>query len=226
MKILIVEDYKPIREAVARGLKEAGFSVDATGDGEEGLWYAQSAEYDVLILDLMLPGMDGLALLKALRKSGANTSVLILTAKDTVADRVRGLELGADDYLVKPFAFEELLARVRALVRRTLERRSPQLTIDDLEVDVVGRKVKRSGRAVVLSAREYAILEYLALRAGQVVSRSEIQDRVYDFAEDRNSNVVDVYIGYLRRKLESKGGCRLIHTRRGMGYVLAKPGDA
>jgi DNA-binding response OmpR family regulator len=220
MRVLLVEDYEPLRRSVSQGLREAGYAVDTTGDGEEGLWFARSNDYDAIILDIMLPGIDGLAILRKLRQAGRSTPVLLLTARDTVEDRVTGLDLGADDYLVKPFAFAELLARVRALLRRRYDAASPVLTVQDLEIDTARRTVRRGGREIELTAREYALLEFLILRAGQVVSRSDIWEHVYDFNSSAESNVVDVYIGYLRRKIERPGLPRLIHTRRGQGYIL------
>ena len=222
MRVLVVEDYAPLRKAGVQGLEEAGFAVDATGDGEEGLWYARSNQYDVIVLDLMLPSRDGLSVLTSLRQAGDPVHVLILTAKDALDDRVRGLNVGADDYLVKPFAFEELLARVRALVRRRYETKSPIIRIADLEIDTVARMVRRGGTGIELTAREYALLEFLALRAGQLVSRTDIWEHVYDFRSSAQSNVVDVYIGYLRRKIERPDLPRLIHTRRGQGYILGE----
>ncbi len=220
MRVLLVEDYTPLRESVAQSLAEAGLAVDAAADGAEGLWYAESDSYDAIVLDIMLPELDGLSLLRRLRDSGRQTPVLLLTARDTVEDRVLGLDSGADDYLVKPFALEELLARVRALVRRKYETAAPIICIQDLEVNTVSRQVVRGGERIDLTAREYALLEYLAHRAGQIVSRTEIWEHVYDFRATVESNVVDVYIGYLRKKLEPPGQSRLIHTRRGQGYVL------
>ncbi|MFO8013738.1 MAG: response regulator transcription factor [Phycisphaerae bacterium] len=220
MKVLLVEDYEPVRTSVAQGLREAGFAVDATGDGEEGLWFAETGEYDAIVLDLMLPGTDGLTILRRLRDDANAVPILVLTAKDTVRDRVRGLDLGANDYLVKPFAFDELLARIRALVRRKYEEASPVLRVGDLEIDPGQRTVCRAGRPVDLTAREYAILEFLAHRAGRVVSRTDIWEHVYDFNAEPNSNVIDVYVARLRRRLERGGRARLIHTRRGQGYVL------
>ena len=222
MKILLIEDYEPIRTSVAKGLAEAGFAVDATGDGEEGLWYARGGDHDVIILDLMLPKVDGLTILGRLREHENPASVLILTARDTVEDRVKGLDLGADDYLVKPFAFEELLARVRALVRRKYDARSPAIRVADLEIDTSSRTVRRAGRTMDLTAREYAILEFLALRAGQVVTRTELWEHIYDFNAEPDSNVIDVYVGRLRKRLERGKRPRLIHTRRGLGYVLGE----
>lgn len=222
MRLLLIEDYAPLRKSLAKGLREAGFAVDVTGDGEEGFWYAKSNDYDVILLDLMLPKMDGLTILRRLRKEGIAVQVLILTAKDTVDDRVKGLNLGADDYLVKPFAFEELLARVRALVRRNYESRSPVIRVADLEINTSTRVVRRTGEVIALTPREYALLEFLALRAGQVVTRAEIWEHLYDFEDESTSNVTDVYILYLRRKLERGGRPRLIQTRRGVGYVLGE----
>jgi DNA-binding response OmpR family regulator len=220
MRILVVEDYAPLRTAVVQSFEEAGFAVDAAAGGEEGLWQAQSGAHDVIVLDIMLPGIDGLAILKRLRAAEITTPTLLLTARDTVTDRVRGLDAGADDYLVKPFALAELHARVRALLRRKYEAADPVIRVQDLELDTVRRTVQRGGAGIELTAREYALLEYLALRAGQVVTRTDIWEHVYDFRATVESNVVDVYVGYLRRKLERDGRSRLIHTRRGQGYVL------
>jgi DNA-binding response OmpR family regulator len=220
MRVLVIEDYEPISRSVAQGLREAGFAVDVAADGEEGLAHAEASEYDVVVLDLMLPKVDGLTVLRRLRERASPAAVLVLTARDQVADRVAGLDAGADDYLVKPFAFDELLARVRALVRRRYGTPDRTVRVADLEVDTVGRVVRRAGKAITLSAREYALLEYLALRRGQVVTRSEIWDHVYDFASDPASNVVDVYIGYLRKKIDHDHPAKLIHTRRGQGYLL------
>ena len=217
VRALVIEDYAPIRDAVSEGLTEHGFAVDAAKDGAEGWWFAEANPYDVVVLDIMLPKLDGLTLLQRLRAKGERVAVLLLTAKDTVDDRVRGLDLGADDYLVKPFAFAELVARVRALVRRRYDVRDPTLRIDDLAIDTVARTVRRADKDIPLSPREYALLEYHAIRAGELVTRTEIWEHVYDFNSDATSNVVDVYVGYLRKKL---GGPALIHTRRGFGYVL------
>ena len=224
MRVLVIEDYEPIRQSLARGFTKAGMAVDQTGDGEEGLWYARSNPYDVIILDLMLPKLDGLTVLRKLRQEGYKHHVLLLTAKDTVEDRVRGLDAGADDYLIKPFAFDELLARVRALVRRSYGEKSPTVQIGDLRLDTSTQQVWVGKRLIDLSAREYALLEYLARRAGQVVSRSDIWEHVYDFHSDTTSNVVDVYISYLRRKLDEPGQPELIHTIRGRGYRLGEAG--
>ncbi len=222
MRTLLVEDYQPLRESISQGLREAGFAVDATPDGAEGLVYARTGKYDVILLDLMLPGLDGLTILRELRDRRDPVHVLIITAKDAVDDRIRGLDLGADDYLVKPFSLEELLARVRALVRRRYAAKSPVIGIADLQIDTAARIVRRAGKIVELTAREYAVLEYLANRAGQPVTRNAIREHVYDFNEDPDSNVIEVYVASLRKKLERHGGPRLIHTRRGIGYVLGE----
>jgi len=220
MKLLVVEDNSLLRRSLMKGLREAGCAVDATGDGNEGLWYAQTGEYDAVILDIMLPGMDGLTILQKLRKEGNSAQILLLTAKDTVSNRVTGLDLGADDYLVKPFAFEELVARVRAMLRHRYDRESPVIHVADVEINTSTRVVTRSGAALDLSPREYALLEYMASRAGEIVTRTEIEEHLYDFNQDVSSNVVNVYVLYLRRKLEENGQSRLIHTKRGEGYVM------
>lgn len=222
MRLLVIEDYAPLRESVARGLRDAGYAVDATGDGTEGLWFAENHPYDVILLDLMLPGTPGLEILRRLRATGNTTHVLVLTAKDTIADRVAGLDLGADDYLVKPFAFDELLARVRAMVRRRYANVDPVIRIADLEIDTRARRAKRGGEVIALSAREYALLEYLAHRTGHIVSRTELWDHAYDQAAEPGSNVLDVHISHLRKKIDEGHDRKLIHTRRGQGYVLGE----
>jgi DNA-binding response OmpR family regulator len=220
MRILIVEDYAPLRESLVVGLQASGYAVDASGNGTEGLWYAQNHPYDALVVDLMVPGRSGIEIIKQLRSDGNRVPVLVLTAKDAIADRVHGLDGGADDYLTKPFAFDELCARLRALIRRGYDRSDPVVRIADLEVDTVARSVRRAGHTVNLSAREYALLEYLIHRPGQIVTRTELWDHVYDFAAEPGSNVLDVYISHLRRKIDDGHPRKLIHTRRGHGYVL------
>lgn len=224
MRLLVVEDYEPLCKSVVQGLREAGYAVDSSADGAEGLWHAQSDDYDVIVLDVMLPTMDGFTVLRRLRDAGRLTPVLLLTARDTVQDRVAGLDLGADDYLIKPFAFRELLARVRALARRRYHKPNPVIRIQDLELNTSSRSATRAGQPVQLTAREYALLEFLALRCGEVVSRSDIWEHLYEFHSDADSNVVDVYIGYLRKKIERTGLPRLIHTHRGSGYRLGGTG--
>ncbi|MBN1866012.1 response regulator transcription factor [Candidatus Sumerlaeota bacterium] len=220
MKLLVVEDYEPLARSLGEGLRESGYAVDVSRDGEEGLWYAETNRYDALILDIMLPGIDGLTILRRLREKGCNTPVLLLTARTAIKDRVEGIDAGADDYLTKPFAFEELLSRVRALVRRVYQQRSPDLEVSDLKIDTVRRTVERAGKPVALTPREFAILEYLARRTGEVVSRTEIWEHVYDFRSEAASNVVDVHISSLRKKIDEGNAIPLIHTRRGEGYVL------
>lgn len=221
MRILIVEDEASIAKFVRQGLSEAGYAVDMASDGEEGLSYALSAEYDVLILDIMLPRMSGLEMIRELRNQGKKTPTLMLTAKDTIDDRVQGLDAGADDYLVKPFAFPELLARVRALLRRPPLQSGSLLQIADLEMDTLTYQVRRGDCLIDLSPREYAILEYLMRHPNQVLTRTQIGEHVWNFDFYNESNVVDVYIGYLRRKIDYDSDYPLIHTVRGMGYRMS-----
>lgn len=220
VRILLVEDSQRLQRSLGDGLRRAGYAVDVTGDGREGLRQALSVDYDVIVLDLMLPGLDGLSVLKRLRNEGKNTHVLILTAKDTIEDRVRGLQIGGDDYLIKPFAFEELLARIQALVRRRHEAKNPRMRVGPLEIDTSARTAAVAGEPVSLTPREYALLEYLARRRGAIVSRSDIERHIYDATADLTSNVVDSAICALRRKIERPGSPPLIQTRRGMGYLL------
>ncbi|MCA9435625.1 MAG: response regulator transcription factor [Candidatus Omnitrophica bacterium] len=220
MKVLVVEDSRRLRTYIKAGLEDVGYAVDSAGDGEEGLWLAQSNEYDAIVLDLMLPKMDGIQVLQQLRKDGIGTHVLILTAKDTVEDRVVGLEQGADDYLIKPFALEELLARVQALVRRGYGVKSSQIVIGSLFVDTTKRVVKRGGDVIDLTPREFALLEYLCMKQGQVVNRTEIEHHIYDDLVEPMSNVVDTSVYRLRKKIDRPGDPSLIKTRRGQGYVL------
>jgi len=223
MRVLVIEDYEPIRSGVAEGLREANFAVDVAANGETGMWYALNNPYDVIILDIMLPDVDGLTILKRIRGQKMDVNVLLLTAKDTPQDRITGLERGADDYLVKPFVFQELLARVRALVRRKYESKDPIIRIGDLEIDTNTRVVRRGERVIHLSPREYTLLEFLAHRTGQLVTRSDVWEHVYEFNSEAGSNVVDVFIGRLRRKIECEGCPKLIHTRWGQGYTLGTP---
>jgi len=223
VRVLLIEDFEPLARSMAKGLREANYAVDVTADGAEGLALAEAGSYDGVLLDLMVPKMDGLAILERLRARGSTTGVLVVTARDQVSDRVAGLDLGADDYLVKPFAFEELLARLRAVIRRRYLKPSNLVRIHDLEVDAGGRSVRRAGKTIPLSALEYALLEYLAVRRGQVVTRSEILEHVYDLAKEPTSNVVDVYVGYLRKKIDDGHPVKLLRTHRGLGYSLEEP---
>lgn len=225
MRLLLIEDYPPLQKSLAKGLREAGLAVDVTGDGEEGLWYATSNEYDLIILDLMIPGIDGLTILKKLRSQGKQSHVLILTAKDTIPDRVKGLDCGADDYVVKPFDFKELLARIHALLRRGYQRKPPDISIGDLRINTASQRVWRGHEEIHLTPREYALLEYLAMRQGEMVSRTDIWEHIYDFNSSATSNVVDVYIGYLRKKIDRPGTPSLIRTIRGRGYTLGQGHD-
>jgi len=220
MRLLVIEDSIRLQENLGTALRRSGYAVDLAGDGEEGLWMATSNTYDVIILDIMLPKLDGLTVLSKLRAQGSEVHVLLLTARDSVSDRVNGLQKGGDDYLVKPFALEEFLARVQALCRRAYGKKQSVLAIGDLEVDTLARGVKRAGRHVELTAREYLLLEYLARRTGEVVSRTDIESHIYDGQVDPMSNVVDSAICGLRKKIGTTSEAALIHTRRGMGYVL------
>jgi DNA-binding response OmpR family regulator len=220
MRILLIEDSERLQRSLGAGLRKAGYALDVAGEGKEGLRKALCGDYDVIVLDLMLPGMDGLSLLKRLRADGRNTHVLILTAKDTVEDRVLGLQIGADDYLIKPFAFDELLARIQALVRRGHGFKNPCIRVGHLEIDTSARTVAVAGTAVDLAPREYALLEYLARHRGAVVSRAQIERHIYDDTAELMSNVVDSAICALRRKIDLPDVPPLIQTRRGIGYVL------
>lgn len=221
MRVLVVEDYEVIREGLVQGLQERGFAVDATGDGTEGKWYATSNDYDLILLDIMLPGLSGLEILRAVRAQGKDVPVLLLTAKDDVEDRVRGLDLGADDYLVKPFAIAELFARVRSLTRRGHHARTSAITVGNLVIDTTTRSVRRGTQDIVLTPREFALLEFLALRTGEVVARSELWEHLYAFSDDSTSNVIEATVLRLRRKLSPADEPPLLHTRRGFGYVLS-----
>jgi len=221
MRILIAEDHPSLARSIADGLREENYAVDLTFNGDEAMHMARSHEYDLMILDMMLPGTDGFTLLPKLRRAKINVPVLCLTARDSLEDKVKGLNLGADDYVVKPFEWDELLARVRALIRRAHDQRTPELIIGDLHIDTVKKSVMRAKKQIKLSAREYALLTYLAHRQGQVVSRADIWEHLYDSSDEVASNVVDVYIAYLRNKIDKDFEKKLIHTRHGQGYVLS-----
>ena len=222
MRLLIVEDEPKTGDYLRQGLTEAGFVVDLARSGPDGLHLAQTGDYDLAILDVMLPGLDGWQLLARLREQGRDLPVLFLTARDDVADRVRGLELGADDYLIKPFAFSELLARLRTLMRRGKAKDAELLTLADLELDPLRRRAVRGGQRIDLTAKEFALLALLLRRQGEVLSRALIASQVWDMNFDSDTNVVDVAIKRLRAKVDEPFAERLIHTVRGMGYVLER----
>jgi DNA-binding response OmpR family regulator len=223
MRLLLIEDSQRLRSALENGLRKAGYAVDTAPDGRDGLWMALENEYDVIVLDLMLPGVDGLSVLRQLRERGKATHVLILSAKDMIQDRVQGLRLGADDYLVKPFSFDELCARVEALVRRSYHAKNPVIRLGPLEVNTAARRVACEGREVKLTPREHSLLEILVLRSGEVLSRRELWERLYEFDREVTSNVVDVLVYSLRKKLDPDHPQRFIKTRRGQGYLIEEP---
>lgn len=220
MKILIVEDEEKTVAYLRKGLEESGFVVDAAADGTAGLSLALGRDYDVIVLDVMLPQLEGWAIVQELRRAGKQTPVLFLTARDAVQDRVKGLELGADDYLVKPFAFSELLARVRSLLRRGPARQPEMIRVADLEIDPVRLKASRGGQRLDLTPKEFLLLSLLARRAGEVLSRTLIAEQVWDMNFDSGTNVVDVHVRRLRTKVDDPFEQKLIHTVRGAGYVL------
>ena len=220
MKILLIEDEPKTLGYLRKGLSEEGFVVDVAVDGNEGLHLAKSISFDLIILDVMLPGRDGWNVVTDLRQTGQQTPVLFLTARDSVPDRVRGFELGADDYLVKPFAFSELLARVRSLLRRAPARQLEVLRVADLEIDLLRQRAMRSGQRIDLTTKEFQLLSLLARRAGEILSRTVIAEAVWDMNFDSDTNVVDVHIRRLRAKMDDPFECKLIRTVRGAGYVL------
>jgi two-component system copper resistance phosphate regulon response regulator CusR len=226
MRILVVEDDPRIARFVSQGLREQTYAVDVTGDGEDALYKLAVNEYDAVILDLMIPGRDGLEVCRELRASGSNVPVLMLTARDALEDRIAGLDTGADDYLTKPFEVTELLARLRALLRRGHVVRPATIAVADLVIDTRAHSVTRAGRRIELTAKEYALLEYLARERGRVLGRAEIAEHVWDENFDPMSNLIDVNINRLRRKVDDGFAPPLIHTRRGEGYLLAAPDDA
>ena len=220
MRILVVEDEKKLASFIKRGLKENNFAVDVAASGDDGLFMAENNPYDLIVLDIMLPGKDGIAVCRALRKKNVSAPVMMLTARDEVEDKVSGLDAGADDYLTKPFAFSEFLARVRALTRRSSGGKTTKLKVDDLELDQITHHVVRAGRPVELTSTEYALLEYLMFHAGEVVTRTMISEHVWNDDFDSFSNVINVYINHLRKKVDDGFDKKLIHSIRGTGYVL------
>lgn len=225
MRILLVEDDPDLAGFIQKGLREERFAVDLAHEGEEGLLMASTTPYDLLILDVMLPKLDGFTVCRRLRAAGNKTPILLLTARGTVDDRVTGLNIGADDYLTKPFAFAELLARIQALIRRSGPDQSPRLIVADLEVDPISHRVWRAGRELILTNKEYALLEYLLRNPDRVLTRTAIIEHVWDLHYDGMTNIVDVHIRALRTKVDREFSTPLIHTVRGIGYVLKTPGD-
>ncbi|BCV21732.1 response regulator transcription factor [Moorella sp. Hama-1] len=223
MRILIVEDETTLANTLARCLREEGYAADIAYDGEEGVAFAETVIYDLIILDLMLPRLDGMEVIRRLRNERIQAPVLMLTARDTVADKVRGLDAGADDYLTKPFALAELLARVRALLRRESENKSTVLQVGDLTMDTVSRQVRRGEKEINLTNKEYALLEYLMRNPNRVLNRTQIAEHVWDYDFSGMSNIVDVYIRYLRRKIDDNFEPKLLYTIRGSGYSLREP---
>ena len=223
MRILVAEDERDLNEILCKKLRSEDYCVDGCFDGEEALDYLASVDYDAVILDIMMPKRSGLEVVEQLRRQGNQTPVLFLTARDSIDDRVTGLDAGADDYLVKPFAFDELLARLRVMTRKRGGERSNLFTIDDLTLDIRSKRVERGGAELKLSAKEYALLEYLIRNKGVVLSRIQIEENIWGFDYEGSSNIVDVYIRYLRRKIDKDHPVKLIHTIRGRGYVLKLP---
>jgi DNA-binding response OmpR family regulator len=222
MRLLLVEDDARIARFVAKGLREESYAVDIAEKGNDAIYQTEINDYDLIVLDVMIPGSDGFAVCKAIRAGGKRTPILMLTARDGVDDRITGLDSGADDYLTKPFEFRELLARLRALLRRPTELRPPRILIGDLELDTASQTARRGSRSIPLTAKEFALLEYFARNAGRVVGRSEIAEHVWDETFDPFSNLIEVYVNRLRRKLGEAEGKPLLQTRRGSGYVLCE----
>jgi heavy metal response regulator len=220
MRILLVEDDRKVASFIRKGLTEEGYAVDVAHDGEAGLFMGLDRLHDVIVLDVMLPGKPGFQVLRELRQAKVATPVLLLTARDAVEDKVQGLDAGADDYLTKPFAFAELLARVRALLRRGKAAQAPALQVADLILDPAARTVKRGGETIPLTNREFALLEYFLRNPGRVLTRTMIAEHVWDYSFDAGTNVIDVYVNYLRKKVDAGREPKLIHTVRGVGYVL------
>lgn len=220
MRILVVEDDKSINKAITKTLQAEHYSVDSCYDGAEALDYINSTAYDAIILDIMLPKVDGLSVLKQMRDNNNKTRVLLLTARDSLENRVEGLDMGADDYLIKPFFFKELLARLRVLIRRSSNHSDNVYELDNLQVDTAAKTVQRDGKEIELSSKEYAILEYLIQNTGNYLTREQILEHVWNYDYEGGSNIVDVYVRYLRKKIDENFDKKLIHTRRGTGYTL------
>ncbi|GBE41887.1 transcriptional activator protein CzcR [bacterium BMS3Bbin09] len=220
MRILIVEDEKSLADIIRKGLEEEGYAVDVAYNGEEGLYLAENEPSDIIILDIMLPGVDGMTILKKIRKAGVRTPVIMLTAKDTLMDKISGLDSGADDYLTKPFLFEELLARIRALLRRNSEVKTSIVEIGDLVIDMAAHEVRRREKNISLSAKEYALVEYMTLNRNKVLNRASLTEHLYNQDFDLDSNIIDVFINRIRNKIDRGFDKKLIHTVRGAGYMM------
>jgi len=223
MRVLVVEDARDMNRLIVKTLTKAGYSVDGCYNGQEALEHLPGADYDALILDIMMPKMDGYELLDQLRKRGCNTPVLFLTARDSIADRVKGLDLGADDYLIKPFDFDELLARIRAMTRKHAGSRSNLFTLDDLSVDIERRTASRGGKDIPLLPKEFSILEYMIRNQGIVLSREQLENKIWNYEYSGSSNNIDGYMSRLRKKIDEVREVRLLHTIRGVGWVLREP---
>jgi heavy metal response regulator len=222
MRILVIEDEKKVATFIKKGLVEEHYAVDTAFDGEEGLYLSEINEYDLIVLDLMIPKIDGFGVLKKIRERKNTVPILVLTAKDSIDDTVRGLDAGCDDYLTKPFAFAELLARIRALLRRDKKEKESVLRIADLSLSIVTHKVMRQGKEIELTSKEYALLEYFMRNPEKVLTRTMISEHVWDYHFDSNTNVIDVYVNYLRKKIDKDFDPKLIHTIRGIGYMMKK----
>jgi heavy metal response regulator len=222
MRILVIEDEKKVATFIKKGLVEEHYAVDTAFDGEEGLYLSEINDYDLIVLDLMIPKIDGFGVLKKIRERKDNVPILVLTAKDSVEDTVRGLDAGCDDYLTKPFAFAELLARIRALLRRDKKEKESVLRIADLSLSIVTHKVMRQGKEIELTSKEYALLEYFMRNPEKVLTRTMISEHVWDYHFDSNTNVIDVYVNYLRKKIDKDFDPKLIHTIRGIGYMMKR----
>ena len=220
MRILVVEDEKKVSSFIQRGLEEEGFTVEVAFDGEEGIEKAEAQSFELILMDVMLPKMDGLAAIKALREKGIQVPVLCLTARDSIDDKVAGFDIGADDYLAKPFAFVELVARCRALIRRGSNDRGAEISFADVKLDPVAHKVWRGGEEIILTSKEYALMEYFMRNPNRVLTRQMIAENVWDYTFDSFTNIIDVYVNYLRNKIDQKFDKKLIHTVRGAGYAL------
>ncbi|MFB3895182.1 MAG: response regulator transcription factor [bacterium] len=220
MRILLIEDNKSLVKSLKKGLEEETFAVDIAYDGEEGLFLAETNPYDIIILDIMLPKLDGITLLRTLRHKRIQTHVIILTARDAPDEKVKGLDAGADDYLTKPFHYDELLARLRALLRRQYQKKEPILHIGELKINTQSHQVWRNNRAIMLKPKEYAVLEYLAYHQNEIVTRTQLWDHLYDWQDESTSNIIDVYINYLRNKIDKDTPNKMIITIRGEGYML------